>query len=643
MTTSRPVSMTPNGRATTTSDRDPSIILRGIAEGEWAPEISAIRERFTSVMVQTGDKKKAKSAVSSLKIELPTVMPSGSFKSREKPVPEKLVAHSGILCADLDDLFDRLASVRERLQASPYIYALFTSPTGNGLKAWFRVSPDAEKHADSFRAVESHVMELTGETIDAACKDVGRLCFVSHDPEAYINDAALELAPLPQSLELPKQSPAIAAPVAAPSRKSITESLVGAVKWESPIYGLLTCPGIMLHNSANGERDCDVHIDGSPTIHCFHNSCAGIVSAVNRELRSRIGKAEFVPAPHVNGSTSSARAALSEITATPPPERKTGLPPIVSGAEFIAVELPKPPELIHGLLHKGSKLSLGGASKSNKTWALIDAALSVASGTPWLGCNTEQGRVLYLNMEVQAPFFQRRLVTVAKAKGITVSNQIDVWNLRGHSAPFWQLLPEIDERINAVGYSLIVLDPIYKLYGDTDENAAGDVAALMNGVESLCVRSGAAVAFGAHYSKGNQSGKESIDRISGSGVFARDPDCILSLTRHEEDDAFTLEAVLRNLPPIEPFAVRWDFPLLVRDNDLDPSKLRGIGGRPAMHEPEELLRLLPGGGFDLKTWEEKAKENGMSRSTFFRLKNTLVSRGKIIISRATGRWIDSSL
>jgi len=37
------------------------------------------------------------------------------------------------------------------------------------------------------------------------------------------------------------------------------------------------------------------------------------------------------------------------------------------------------------------------------------------------------------------------------------------------------------------------------------------------------VKTGAAVGFGAHYSKGNQAGKEAIDRVSGSGVFARDP------------------------------------------------------------------------------------------------------------------------
>jgi len=38
------------------------------------------------------------------------------------------------------------------------------------------------------------------------------------------------------------------------------------------------------------------------------------------------------------------------------------------------------------------------------------------------------------------------------------------------------------------------LDPIYKLYGEADENSARDIAKLLNAVEGLAVRSGAAIA-----------------------------------------------------------------------------------------------------------------------------------------------------
>ena len=80
------------------------------------------------------------------------------------------------------------------MMASPHLWAVFTSPTGNGLKCWFRVPADGEKHADSFRALQQHVRNLTGEEIDPSCRDVARLCFASVDPDALLNTNALELS-----------------------------------------------------------------------------------------------------------------------------------------------------------------------------------------------------------------------------------------------------------------------------------------------------------------------------------------------------------------------------------------------------------------------------------------------------------------
>lgn len=265
------------------------------------------------------------------------------------------------------------------------------------------------------------------------------------------------------------------------------------------------------------------------------------------------------------------------------------LPPIVDAAEFLAEKIILPRELISGLLHQGSKMVLGGGSKTFKTWTLLDLALAVATGEPWLSFKTAKGRVLFLNFEIQSGFFQERLHAVAQAKGITFAKgQIDIWNLRGHATGYSLILPRIIERVKESGYALIVLDPVYKLYGNTDENSAGAVAQLLNAIESLAVISRAAVAFGAHYSKGNQAGKEAIDRISGSGVFARDPDSILNFTRHEEKDAFTVESTLRNFKPVEPFVVRWQYPLMRLAPDLDPTTLK----KPGPKKEHDLLKLL---------------------------------------------------
>jgi hypothetical protein len=306
----------------------------------------------------------------------------------------------------------------------------------------------------------------------------------------------------------------------------------------------------------------------------------------------------------------------------------TTLPEIQSARDLVLSPPPKPPEIVIGLLHQGCKMVLGGASKTNKTWVLTDLAASVAAGVPWWGFPTNQGRVLYVNFELAAPFFAERIKLVTAAKDIDVAEALDVWNLRGHAADFDKLLPRIIDRAKQQ-YKAIILDPTYKLLGWRDENRAGDIASLLNGFEHLAVETNAAVAFGAHFSKGNQAAKESIDRIGGSGVFARDPDTILTMTRHERDGAFTVEPILRNHAPVLPFVIVWDFPLMKRDDDLDPAKLRQPNaGRKPKYAVQDLVDQLAKskGGKKMgciKTTTDFQKlvceETGMARSKFYEL------------------------
>src|SRR5262249_23671193 len=125
---------------------------------------------------------------------------SGTFTRRAN---EALIQHSGLLGADLDQLSENLRDVRAKFLPSPYLFALFLSPTGYELKGVFRVPADAPKHPASFRAVEKYVLEFSGVQIDKSRKDVAGLCFLSYDPELYINEDATELEPLPEP-EQPK-------------------------------------------------------------------------------------------------------------------------------------------------------------------------------------------------------------------------------------------------------------------------------------------------------------------------------------------------------------------------------------------------------------------------------------------------------
>lgn len=299
-------------------------------------------------------------------------------------------------------------------------------------------------------------------------------------------------------------------------------------------------------------------------------------------------------------------------------------PRIEDCAQWLAKPIETPPELIQGVLHKGTKLVLGGASKSCKSWSLLDMAVSVACGVPWWGFKTIPSNVLFVNFEIHKPFFYKRLNDVVTAKKVNLEpGWMQSIHLRGHATDADKMLSRLEREIGRKPYDLIILDPIYKLLGGKDENKAGDIAEILNRIEALLVKVDAAVAFGAHYSKGNQAAKEAQDRIGGSGVFARDPDSLVNMTRHETDDAFTVDVTVRNFPPVDPFVVRWQWPVMVVDGDLNPARLRKPGFE-GQYDPKDLALLLSGKPLTSGEWKTRALEElGMSEKTFYRLKKQL--------------------
>jgi len=105
---------------------------------------------------------------------------------------------------------------------------------------------------------------------------------------------------------------------------------------------------------------------------------------------------------------------------------------------------------------------------------------------------------------------------------------IHVLDLRGKSAPLEQLSASIIRRAATSRYAAIVLDPIYKVLSG-DENSAEEVGRFCNQLDRLAEAMECAVIYCHHHSKGAQGGKASMDRASGSGVFARDADALLDM------------------------------------------------------------------------------------------------------------------
>jgi|SRR5437667_5417417 len=139
----RTVSMVSSATTTETRDASSAKIIVAIRSGKWRSAVDAIREKFARVLKETGDRTAAKKAVDAEKKKLPAAMWSGRFSRRAN---EGLIDHSGLLCADVDGLGESLPQVCSKLRASPHLWALFLSPTGDGLKAVFRITADPARH-----------------------------------------------------------------------------------------------------------------------------------------------------------------------------------------------------------------------------------------------------------------------------------------------------------------------------------------------------------------------------------------------------------------------------------------------------------------------------------------------------------------
>ena len=255
-------------------------------------------------------------------------------------------------------------------------------------------------------------------------------------------------------------------------------------------------------------------------------------------------------------------------------ESDDGMPPMYCLSEFRDALPRLADELIQGILRVGHKMLIAGPSKAGKTFLLMYLAIAIAEGIDWLKFRCKRGKVLYINLEIDAASAIRRMYAIYGALGIHPKNDgnIAIWNLRGYAEPMDQLVPTILHRLRNQNFDAIIIDPIYKVIMG-DENTATDMGKFCNEFDKLCTELGCSVIMCHHHSKGAQGGKKSMDRSSGSGVFARDPDAILDVVELAVPDelrddigdpnvtAWKMESTLREFANIKPVNILFQYPL----------------------------------------------------------------------------------
>lgn len=184
-----------------------SLLLIGkeIISDKYKAEVEEIR-----TLIAQGNKAEADNK----KKQILAFTPSAVFtEKRQMPFLEM---YSGFVHLDFDKLTpEQLQTAFAIISKITYTALCFISPSGNGLKVFVEVSTGLEHHDIAYLQVQKYYEDATGLKADPSCKDVTRLCFMSHDPNAYrtIQNEKFIVA-LPQLIqEQQTQTPTAIAPV----------------------------------------------------------------------------------------------------------------------------------------------------------------------------------------------------------------------------------------------------------------------------------------------------------------------------------------------------------------------------------------------------------------------------------------------
>jgi RecA-family ATPase len=159
-------------------DRDFLAVIEQIKSTEFQEKINSIRYAYHQGETSLGD---------SIKKELPAFTVSGIFKGGRKL--EHLEQYNQLAHVDIDKLeLEEVEQLREKINKCAYTFASFISPSGKGIKVFVRTNSSQENHKVMINQLMQYYTELAGVPCDQQCKDLARLCFLSHDEKAFVNE-----------------------------------------------------------------------------------------------------------------------------------------------------------------------------------------------------------------------------------------------------------------------------------------------------------------------------------------------------------------------------------------------------------------------------------------------------------------------
>ncbi len=151
--------------------KDVTYLLERIKEGKSKDLCNKIRNE------------KNKTNRNDLKKQLPAICFSGKFNKRSDA---SIVEHSGLICLDFDGYPKKkeMLEDKERFQKNKYVFSVFVSPSGLGLKVLIKIPAEPDNHNKYFNSLKK---EFDSPYFDTTSKNLSRVCYESYDPLLFLN------------------------------------------------------------------------------------------------------------------------------------------------------------------------------------------------------------------------------------------------------------------------------------------------------------------------------------------------------------------------------------------------------------------------------------------------------------------------
>ncbi len=520
--------------------------------------------------VRDGD---AKSAITRIRAEpdeekqkvlkrlLPCVTLSGVFSGGHRQ--EHLVEHSGLICIDFDvdrnpDINGHAEDLRDHLVKDEFVRAAFVSARGNGVAAVCRI--EDQRHQDAFDALQAHFKKEHGLVADPSCRDISRLRFLSWDADAKENVSARVFKRYSLAAEKPSATTHNEVAKASTMTPSRRDELLSALEKVSPdLRETWLQVGMALQSEAPG-------LDGF-NLWARWSAVADGENKWNEQDAQRVWKS-FGKRGGTNIETLFKLAYQAGWSGPPKVTPLHTSLPIVHAHVWAEEPEQERNILLDGFLDVGELGEVIAPSKCRKSFFVLQMAMSLAAGIPFLHWSaTTPRKVLLVNLEVAAAWQHRRLLRMREAMGIDAStlDNLLIANTRGLelSSPLDDILATIREHRP----SLVIIDPLYLVHTG-DENAAVEMMPLIRRLQAISAENRASVLIVHHDPKGQAGDRNIRDRGSGSSVIGRAVDARITLTPHaDSDELICVDVMARNHPPVSGFTATMESGCFAIDNE----------------------------------------------------------------------------